>query len=160
MATASNKEYAMRTCSTCKLEKHISEFHKKTKRLYRSDCKSCFCAKMRPRNQMYYQNNKPRFSARSKAQSHLLADFIRAVKEASPVCPDCKSAHPYHRLEFDHVVGQKSFDISSARRLKPSMARLLDEMKKCELVCANCHRDRTHARRQLKRAEHGGEGMG
>ena len=44
-------------------------------------------------------------------------------------------------LEFDHL-GDKEFNISYGLRQLTWQA-VLDEMAKCEVVCANCHRRRT-----------------
>ncbi|MGH7929584.1 MAG: hypothetical protein ACREQV_17510 [Candidatus Binatia bacterium] len=41
-------------------------------------------------------------------------------------------------LEFDHL-GDKLFSISRGLLDRPLQA-VLDEMAKCEVVCANCHR--------------------
>jgi hypothetical protein len=64
-------------------------------------------------------------------------------------CVDCGERDPVV-LEFDHLR-DKSFAIG------PSLSRrgwqdILDEMKKCEVVCANCHRRRTAKRRGSLRA--------
>ena len=58
-------------------------------------------------------------------------------------CLDCGIADS-RVFEFDHVRGEKSFNIGG------SWFRSLDvvksEIEKCELVCANCHRIRTFRR--------------
>lgn len=41
-------------------------------------------------------------------------------------------------LEFHHKYGEKKFNLSS-RMIKNKQA-VLEEAKKCEVVCANCHR--------------------
>ena len=44
-------------------------------------------------------------------------------------------------LEFHHVnPAEKSFGISSSNAVTKSLNSQLEEMKKCILVCANCHR--------------------
>jgi len=48
-------------------------------------------------------------------------------------------------MDFDHVSGEKVMNIAQLSRLS-SPASLLSEIKKCELVCANCHRIRTSSR--------------
>jgi len=44
-------------------------------------------------------------------------------------------------MDFDHVRGRKLFDIAQGKEL--SMASVRREIKKCDLVCANCHRIRS-----------------
>jgi hypothetical protein len=53
-------------------------------------------------------------------------------------------------LEFDHLR-EKSFSIG-AKLAQFTWQRILDEMEKCEVVCANCHRRRTAQRRGAVRA--------
>lgn len=58
-------------------------------------------------------------------------------------CADCGVQYPPYVMDFDHV-GEKSLKISES--FQTSSTRLLNEIAKCELVCANCHRIRTHER--------------
>jgi len=44
-------------------------------------------------------------------------------------------------LEFDHVKGEKKFDLANGA--SQSYESLKKEISKCEIVCANCHRIRT-----------------
>jgi hypothetical protein len=46
-------------------------------------------------------------------------------------------------MEFDHVVGQKLSDVSTLVRDAAAMRVLIDEIAKCVVRCANCHRMRT-----------------
>ena len=71
--------------------------------------------------------------------------FIQELKNKP--CTDCKQVYPYYVMDFDHVRGEKLFGISSSIQNPVSMARLLAELDKCELVCSNCHRVRTHVRK-------------
>jgi hypothetical protein len=58
-------------------------------------------------------------------------------------CADCGEFDP-RVLEFDHLRDKK-FDITRGLRQRP-WAALLDEIAKCDVVCANCHRRRTALR--------------
>src|SRR6185503_17863347 len=62
-------------------------------------------------------------------------------------CTDCGHLYPPECMDFDHVAGTK---VASASRLlrTASKARVIAEVKKCDLVCANCHRIRTRARQK------------
>jgi hypothetical protein len=75
-------------------------------------------------------------------------NFIDELKMKTG-CIDCGySKHP-EALQFDHLPGfKKHFEISKSY-LKP-LEEVLDEIKKCEVVCACCHAIRTHNRRTLK----------
>jgi hypothetical protein len=46
-------------------------------------------------------------------------------------------------LEFDHVRGKKISDVSSLGWKLVSWNSLMNEIAKCEIRCANCHRRRT-----------------
>jgi hypothetical protein len=70
----------------------------------------------------------------------------RVVKDAKNCpCADCGQRFASYVMDFDHVRGEKAFDIGH-NAYSRGMKALLLEMSKCEVVCANCHRERTHAR--------------
>lgn len=73
-------------------------------------------------------------------------DVNDAIKVALG-CQDCGwTGHP-RALDWDHVRGDKITTISILIANGATWANILDEMSKCELVCANCHRIRTCERR-------------
>jgi hypothetical protein len=79
------------------------------------------------------------------------AAVVRAtIREAKgSVCQDCGGTFPDYVLEFDHVRGEKSFTISQFISTNGSFKRLPllhEEIAKCDVVCANCHRIREHER--------------
>lgn len=49
-------------------------------------------------------------------------------------------------MQLDHVVGQKEFNIADSVSSGMSDIRLIREINKCQVVCANCHAERTHKR--------------
>ncbi len=69
---------------------------------------------------------------------------IRKLKE-NP-CTDCTLRFPYYVMDWDHRPGEtKSFNVSEAL-YNYGLERILAEIKKCDLLCSNCHRIRTHKR--------------
>lgn len=75
--------------------------------------------------------------------------FIQEYKQRRG-CIDCKENYPYWVLEFDHLEN-KSFTISNYRNHTVDIDLIKKEIEKCEVVCANCHKNRTFLR-QLKNA--------
>lgn len=81
-------------------------------------------------------------------QKAFLAQYIRSLKEKSP-CMDCGILYPYYVMDFDHVRGQKHANVME---LIPTLSKkkIDEEIAKCEIVCSNCHRIRTHMRKIRK----------
>ena len=74
---------------------------------------------------------------------------VAAIKTAS-LCADCgwgawDPAFHHSAMDFDHRPGaRKSLNVS--RMMTYSWERIEAEIAKCDIVCARCHRLRTHAR--------------
>jgi hypothetical protein len=62
-------------------------------------------------------------------------------------CADCDQTFPPICMDFDHIE-EKSFDIAYAVVTSRRWSDILEEVEKCELVCANCHRIRTQQRQK------------
>lgn len=88
-------------------------------------------------------------AARRQARADTRA-YVAALKVALP-CADCGSHFPAVCMDFDHVRGTK---VANVARIvaDANLDRLKDEIAKCDLVCANCHRLRTSSRSQHKEA--------
>lgn len=59
-------------------------------------------------------------------------------------CMDCDFSDP-RCLDFDHLR-DKEFNVSQMVQRAMSWTKILKEIEKCDIVCANCHRIRTHVR--------------
>lgn len=68
------------------------------------------------------------------------------VAAKSKPCSDCSIQYPWFVMDFDHVRGQKKFNLSMTTSRQRSLRSVLDEIAKCDVVCANCHRIRTFTR--------------
>ena len=84
--------------------------------------------------------------AKQKAHLH---KYLRDLKEKTP-CVDCKINYPYYVMDFDHVRGKKHANVMELVTTL-SKKKIDEELAKCEIVCSNCHRVRTHLRK-LKKA--------
>lgn len=86
---------------------------------------------------------------RSKAkQKAYLAQYLRDLKSKTP-CMDCGIIYPYYVMDFDHVRGRKNANVMELVSTL-SKKRIDQEIAKCEIVCSNCHRYRTHSRKSAK----------
>jgi len=71
--------------------------------------------------------------------------IIKQIKNEIP-CHDCGVQYPYYVMDFDHMDPDlKSYNISDMIKTHTT-AKLIEEIEKCQVVCANCHRERTYLR--------------
>lgn len=70
-----------------------------------------------------------------------LREYVEKIK-TNP-CHDCGRIYPTPVMEFDHVREEKIDNISSMVSRGVTLEILREEIAKCDLVCANCHRIRT-----------------
>lgn len=127
-----------KTCSTCKETKEVSEFNSKNKLkgTLQPFCRSCG----NEYTKRDYHKHKEAYAARKRKQVAENKTLIRELK--SIPCTDCGISYPYYVMDFDHLR-DKECNLSSQRILSWSKKRILEEVAKCEIVCANCHRERT-----------------
>jgi hypothetical protein len=110
-------------------------------------------AKTREENAEAAKKWRERNPGESRAAKHRVIGRNRAaVQEAkAKPCTDCGVRYPYYVMEFDHLDSEtKEFNVS-AGVTRASYERLLAEIAKCEVVCANCHAERTHQRKQARK---------
>ena len=77
-----------------------------------------------------------------------LMAYVQKLKNDTP-CADCSESYPYWMMDFDHLR-DKEFSLSCFWRVTVDPVRVRAEIDKCEIVCANCHRTRTHYRSSEK----------
>lgn len=98
----------------------------------------------------HYEANKELYKSRARAYNKAMRiatrDFLRAAKDKP--CQDCGVTYPYYVMQFDHLdPATKTCDVGSMTWSHRSVKAIQAEIDKCELVCANCHAERTHQRR-------------
>lgn len=151
--------FSTQVCAKCGQNLPIKKFSFDWKKYRRKNCRKCRGEHLMPsytrkRNRQdqwkkyghkhagHVHENKPK-------RKFLLIEQIRK-KKAIP-CADCGHRYPYYVMDFDHRdPAKKEFNISTFRARNP--AALWAEIDKCDVVCANCHRERTHGTRQISEA--------
>lgn len=95
-------------------------------------------------SKQHYKNNKQSYLDRARAREPLVAEDNqrkRAEYLSCHPCVDCGEAD-IRMLDFDHVRGKKSREISRMMNIGCSWSTIKAEIAKCEVRCANCHRMR------------------
>jgi Fe-S-cluster-containing hydrogenase component 2 len=127
----------------CKQELPYSAFRFKNKSrgVYQSLCIQC--------NKIYqkehYQKNKKQYMLLLSERKIKIKRKLSTLKESLP-CTDCGGFFMACQMDFDHISGDKTDNISQMAHRTYSWQSIKDEIEKCELVCANCHRKRTYLR--------------
>lgn len=128
-------------------------------------CRVC----SRARGRQYFHSHKESYRLRRRKYRQTARERLQLAK-AKP-CMDCNIQYPYYVMEFDHRPGEfKRFSlamtggkhevvISETRTKKRDRGKgansfgattIAKEIAKCDVVCSNCHRERTHQRRLQK----------
>lgn len=138
----------MKQCSKCLTNKPLTEFvtSKTTKSGYKSYCKQC----QRQQQKEYYRINHTKRIQQIKINLKTWKQRIKIEIDElkSKPCTDCGYSFPSCCMDFDHLDGTKKVDNISAMigNRTTSREKIYEEISKCELVCSNCHRIRTHQR--------------
>jgi hypothetical protein len=142
-ATISN--LTLKKCSRCGIEQPISGFQWKNRARgwYRSWCRSC----ARAYSHQHYLDNAETYKARRRRRGGNGRARVRALVTeylTQHPCVDCGEASRAV-LEFDHRdPSQKRLPVSRLAEIA-GWRTVLQEIEKCDVRCANCHRKRTAA---------------
>lgn len=164
----------MYTCTICKHQKDVLDFNRISSEIKkRGQCKECVNNKtkewraknpeiVKANNQAYfstdegkekrkshskqwYQKNKKEHIANVIKKAKLAREWINEIK--SVPCMDCGKTFPPCCMDFDHrEPHSKEFDIALC--VAYPREKLEKEIAKCDIVCSNCHRIRTHITRK------------
>src|SRR5258708_21695369 len=131
-------------CSSCGEERDAEKdfnWKYKDRSIRQTRCKNC----QSQVSKQHYKNNKQSYLDRVRTREVLviednqkrLADYLRRHP-----CVDCGQTD-IRVLDFDHVRGKKSGEISRMMNIGCSWSTIKAEIAKCEVRCVNCHRART-----------------
>lgn len=125
-------------CAKCERVLPETEFHKNPSRAtgHKAYCKECCNQKAR---EHWQAHPKYRGGKIMKNAKHVRSNKIRAVEYMGGECGICGEAYPACVFDFHHIEPDKK-EIKLARLLKFSWAKVMTELDKCIMLCANCHR--------------------
>lgn len=129
----------MKQCMCCNILKNYNEFYFK-KGLPNGKCKSC---RIKDAN-VWRKANMKKDKKYKQERSNRLKETINSIKSNTP-CMDCGKLYEPYCMEYDHLK-DKNHSISRMITDGRSLNSILDEIKKTELVCILCHRNRTYSR--------------
>lgn len=135
----------MKTCSKCETEKAYDAFYKRVRSTdgYSPWCKQCHKEYDQVRWAAKDGIERERKRLNEEARRNRLRNELFAYLKEHP-CVDCSEADIVV-LEFDHLR-DKEFNIADGFSRSYNWTRILKEIEKCEVVCANCHKRRTAKR--------------
>ena len=112
----------MKKCTKCGASKSLDEYGFRTiksVRYTRNECKPC------------------RVEVRKKIRLERREEFLVYKKTLS--CVNCGHSD-YRVLDFHHANDDKDKGVSELVQQGYSMEKIMAEVSKCEVLCANCHR--------------------
>ena len=143
----------MKTCLGCGKDKPLEGFraNHRAKDGRTARCKDCLNADGR----VHSKTEGRLASLRETKRRAILRNHEYVLQYLlSHPCVDCGNSNPVV-LEFDHVRGEKERSVTLLVMAACSIKRIAEEIKKCEVRCANCHRIVTAERGQWFRTMSG-----
>lgn len=102
--------------------------------------------------QQHYAANRQKYIDAARERARRLKQEISELKAKTP-CSDCKQQYSPWIMQFDHRPGMEKIGDIATLANQNQRTKVYAEIEKCDLVCANCHADRTYQRRQASVAQ-------
>ncbi len=121
-------------CNKCFQRKSLNEFNSGKCKGKHSWCKAC----VREYDFRRHKTNEVKRRKQNVDRRHSLQKWLRKYK--SSLSCECGENHPAC-LDFHHRDPSTKLDIvGNLTRRGFSIQRILEEIQKCDVLCANCHR--------------------
>lgn len=143
----------MKICTKCGESKQDTEFGRSSavKSGLRTACTKCSNEMQRKYREAHREEirkaSKSYALKRTTENRKLVKDYL-----LSHPCMDC-GERDIIVLEFDHARGKKIAPVTTMVCPWFTEKTIREEIEKCDVVCANCHRRRTYSRRNIWRTK-------
>lgn len=126
----------MKLCPKCNITKSFDEFHvcKSKKSGYQTYCKVCLLENIRAD----YKKRPEVYLERSNKRRKVYFDLLNRIRVyfGCQICGEKEACClDFHHIDSDTKVSEVSYLAHCKNRHK-----ILEEIKKCAVICANCHR--------------------
>lgn len=137
-----------KSCTVCKEVKELSQYYfkDKTKGWLHSQCKNCYKAKRANFMKEHYAKYGDAYRARARARQAAIKEMLQDKLYEHLQGKSCERCgfDDIRALDFDHIdPAEKRFTIARAINDGYAWEEILKEIKKCRILCSNCHRIRT-----------------
>lgn len=129
-----------KSCSTCGAVKALDQFHRRGAHGRQSICISC----RKELDAARWAKDPWGSYVIRKSRKDSIAEWARSLKDAP--CVDCGGSFHFRAMHWDHIGNDKEENVSVMVLRGLGRKKILAEIAKCELVCANCHAVRTYKR--------------
>jgi len=140
-----------KTCTKCKTEKNLHLFpaREKSKDGRASWCRACYKTNWEKR---YYENHAHYRNSHNTSRNKIREQNARKVFDylSKNPCINCGESDPIV-LEFDHRNKDDKIENISNMIINSTWQRIKNEIEKCDVLCANCHRRKSAAQFGYKR---------
>ncbi len=133
-----------RICNHCGETKPVDEFNWrwKSRGERQRTCRSC---QNKQKSNWYLKNKETH-------KSNVYKNKLKKIEAAREYIWNYLSTHPCQEcgendpsvLEFDHVKGKKKAEVTKLMRDGYSIGAIQQEIAKCVVLCANCHKKKTY----------------
>lgn len=120
----------MKKCTQCNEEKCLTEFHRRGKYkdgtpMYHSSCKICYNKQTQEATELLFREKE---------------EYLKSV--GLTCCQVCGYDRCEGALEFHHLnPEEKEREVGAMMKNRTPMKTFINEVEKCVLLCANCHRE-------------------
>jgi hypothetical protein len=124
-----------KTCCGCKKRRGVRFFKSHSKRLdgLQSQCIDC----QKKYRRQHYLKNRQKYIDKAKKLKEESRSWYNEYKNTLK-CSTCPENHPacldFHHRDSKTKLGNVSSMVYNSKKM------LLEEIKKCDVICANCHR--------------------
>ena len=123
-------------CPKCTLTLPIESFNKNKTRKdgYNGNCKECNKNYLKD----HYSRNKDYYVKKASKNKRIIGDWFRSYKKTLK-CSKCGDSR-WYVLDFHHERDKDTI-VSTMHGQGKSKNSILEEIKKCSVLCSNCHRE-------------------
>lgn len=124
-------------CNKCTTNKSVDDFHKNPTRKdgVQTMCKEC----RKVYHRKHYEKNIDKYKQNAKKNRISIINFINRYKQFIG-CKSC-SEKRFWILEFHHRNKEEKLNNINTLRYFGSLRLVKEEMRKCDILCGNCHKD-------------------